>query len=208
MRGHSPPLTDTDCARVTGYELNGQKHTNCHNAWLDPGGCTRRCNYNVFGTDPEAAFDNLQNSRKHFLSFGKDGLGCKGRRQYVYDRLTVPSAPGGQSLTEYTSDVAFQIANRRVCKPIFNLAYPVSEATLNRLVAMRRGGIGPNDADRPTNESMGRGAKSLYVIAWWRRYAETTAERLPDVPGLMTPRRHLVPTLVSRMPPIQRRSAE
>lgn len=35
-------------------------------------------------------------------------------------------------------------------------------------------------------------AKTIYVVAWWRRYAEETAERLPDQPYLMTPCRPMV----------------
>jgi hypothetical protein len=179
--------------RISGNELSGRKHVNCAHRWVDAEGHERQCNYNVFGNDPEEAYNNLLESRKSFLSFGVQGLNCKGRRQMVYDKLTVPCEAGAQSLHDYTTDVWCQVGNRRVCKAIFNLAFPVSESTLNRLIEMRRCGIGPNDPDRLGQvESEERGAKSLYIIAWWRRYAESTAERLPDSPGLMTPRRHLV----------------
>jgi hypothetical protein len=120
-------------------------------------------------------------------------MGCKRRGQKVYENLSVPCQVGGSCTTSYTDTVWYQVGARKVCADIFRLCYPVSDSTLKRLVAMRKIGIGPLDPDRDMRApSAERGAKSMYVTAWWRRYAENTAERLPDYSGLMTPRRHLV----------------
>ena len=44
-------------------------------------------------------------------------------------------------------------------------------------------------------------AKTVYAIAWWRKYAEETAERLPDQDYLMTPCRAMVRAAASHVGP-------
>jgi len=76
-----PLLEPAAVPRISGNELSGRKHVNCAHRWVDAEGHERQCNYNVFGNDPEEAYNNLLESRKSFLSFGVQGLNCKGRRQ-------------------------------------------------------------------------------------------------------------------------------
>ena len=55
-------------------------------------------------------------------------------------------------------------------------------------VHMHVAGLGVERREKTIEDSR----KRLFLIAWWKAYASETAERLPDVKGLMTPCRQLV----------------
>jgi hypothetical protein len=92
------------------------------------------------------------------------------------------------------ADVRFactQIGERKVCKHVFRLRYPVSKSTLDRAIAAKK-----NLTNRYSSSSLRtprlETPKSMYAICWWLNYAEKTCERLPDSAVLVTPRRHMV----------------
>eukprot|EP00965_Chrysotila_dentata_P065706 2177251-Pleurochrysis_carterae.AAC.1 len=70
---------------------------------------------------------------------------------------------------------------RRVCRDVFLSTYPISLATLKRIVALKRanGRIEYEDASKRNaqrGEELGS-TKSLEAIAWWTSYAEAADER-------------------------------
>ena len=206
--------TDTLTSKVAIYEAlagideHGKAHdlTNCENTFTC-GGERWPCFHQLYGKNPAAAFAELERKRKDFLS---GQLGSKGRGREISQNLAIPCVEGGQS-SGASESVWFQVSKssgrchahcvtcvlclpqigqRRVCKHVFRLRYPVSMPTLNRLI------IAKKHAEEPYSVSTGSHrldtSKSMYVISWWLNYAEKTCERLPDTKVLVTPRRHMV----------------
>ena len=83
-----------------------------------------------------------------------------------------------------------QIGQRKVCKHVFRLRFPVSVPTLNRCIVAKRNSL-ERYAERP-GFHRAESTKSMYVIAWWLNYAKKTSEKLPDSSVIVTPRRHMV----------------
>jgi len=68
---------------------------------------------------------------------------------------------------------------RVVCRQTFLANYPISLATLKRLVLNKRVGLEPGVRDSPPPKGMST-PKTMQVVAWWLPYANQTSEKLPD----------------------------
>ena len=206
------------CDALAGKHVKGKIHSNCKHAF-QLGGFTYNCCHNLYDSDLQTAYNKLRDARAKFLA---PSYGTKARGRDIMNALTLPTLSAGDQAATADEDMIYavrappplpcpplpspplplathgvawlQVGRRRVCKDIFHLRYPVSRATLDRLIAAKRCGFDPYGGEG--RQSGVLTDKSMYAVAWWLNYAEQTAERLPDQgPALMTPRRHLASTL-------------
>ena len=172
-------------ARVRGLVINDHK---CHHAWRD-GNEEVQCHHQLWARSITGSVDALQKARSDFLA-----LGTKERGNAVLAALAFaevqqlhPDAGAGVAWKPPVAKVMFRVGptadhQRTVCRSIFLAHYPVSLATLKRVVQRKR--IGAELYSRIGHELRKEtiNAKTLHVISWTLEYARQVRPFLPPPP--------------------------
>eukprot|EP00965_Chrysotila_dentata_P141807 4687259-Pleurochrysis_carterae.AAC.1 len=156
------------------------------------------------------ALQKLAAQRKKFFALNRPA-----RARTVFNALTFQTTTGSldqpptnavqsavassQQWRTPVPPVLYRVGNaadclRLGCREIFLEHYPVSLATLRRIVALKYTG-GDMDYESASKAAVRSGAlsssKLLEAIAWWKSHAEQMSEKLPDVDLMLTPHRFL-----------------
>ena len=146
----------------------------CSHMWMD-GDERVQCTHQLWARSVPAAIAALKKQREVFLA-----QGCKERGQEVYAALSFREAVQLHGTREWTPPmrpVVYRIGptpeqQRIVCREAFLAHYPVSTATLKRIVQRKRVGADAYAQLSSLLRQHRTSSKSLHVIAWWIGYAK------------------------------------
>ena len=146
----------------------------CLHMWED-GDEMVPCNHRLWARTVPAAMAALRKQRETFLA-----KGTKERGVEVYDALTFPDAlqlHGPSGWTPPVHKVLYRVGpgveqRRPVCREIFLANYPISLATLKRIVQRKRLGAALYTRLDALLRQHRVSHKTLHAIAWWLGYAK------------------------------------
>ena len=169
----------------------------CMYEWDDAGEIVQ-CDHALWARSTANAIAALRKQRASFLE-----RGSKARARVVLDALSfhtqscvVKEEDGMPGWTNPYAQICFRVEIapqrwREVCRSVFLSHYPVSPATLKRVIARKRLGseLYARAEQRMAEKQLT--AKTLHAIAWYTSYANQVSEKLPDQDFIMTPYRYV-----------------
>ena len=151
----------------------------CRQMWMEEDELVP-CNHRLWSRTFPAAVAALTKQREAFLA-----QSSKQRGHDVFAALTFGDASqlhGPAAWTPPVSRVVYRVGptpeqQRVVCREVFLAHYPISLATLKRLVQRKRVGAAAYAPLTALMRQHRTSAKTLHVIAWWLGYAKQVVAR-------------------------------
>ena len=162
----------------------------CHNHWEDHGEEVE-CHHQLWARSIPGSVDVLRKARTDFLALGTKERGNAVLAALAFDesnQLHRPGVEGGIVWRPPISKVLYRVGptpdrQRTVCRFIFLAHYPVSLATLKRIVQRKRLGAELYSKLGYELRKERINVKTLHVIAWTLEYAkQVPPTRLPPLP--------------------------
>ena len=190
---------------VCGVGADGKLHK-CKNEWVGTSGQRRCCSHELYSNVFIDARYKLRTQRTNVLNLSQR---ARGRLAFAAMHRT---AAEGAAFDTTDVDVKLQVGSRSVCEVIFLSHFCISAFVLQMLKVrcpppahdlvcftytvyaqkcLREGSQPYLRENLGGADTRPAASRTLIIIAWWKKYAEETAERLPDTKTLMTPCRQM-----------------
>ena len=183
----------TQCApdRIRSLVIDDHK---CHHSWSDEDE-TVQCHHQLWARSVTASVEALRQARSNFLALGTKERGNAVLAALSFDEsMTLHAGAGaGVAWKPPVAKVVFRVGptpdrQRTVCACVFLAQFPISRATLTRIVQRKR--IGADLYSKIGHELRKESinVKTLHVISWTLEYAnQESAPRCPPTPHTLHP---------------------